>query len=343
MFFLLYLYIIKKLKLNDILLFAFYQILSIVVIAGVIYNKSFNELIDGFIKILSYTAFEGRPTFFFGRYSNKGFLLYFPALVLFKTELPILLLFILSILKTFYDVFKNKSLNKDTMLTIGIFLYLVVASFSKMQIGHRHLLPIYLLIIFNVSKLIQLKYVRWFCYIMIFWNAIISFRAYPWYISYFNELIGGTKNGWEYFTDSNIDWGQGLKNLGFWVKENDFAKKGIYLSYFGTGDPEYYGITYKPVGFVSNLKYEERAGKNIVDNKIDRIILAISITNLQATYYKDKEVFSFLKKLKPIAICAASIFVYDLTENKDTLRKFVELLNNLGYNEDVNYITKNFL
>lgn len=115
--FLLYLYIIKKLKLNDILLFAFYQILSIVVIAGVIYNKSFNELIDGFIKILSYTAFEGRPTFFFGRYSNKGFLLYFPSLVLFKTELPILLLFILSILKTFYDVFKNKSLNKDTMLT----------------------------------------------------------------------------------------------------------------------------------------------------------------------------------------------------------------------------------
>lgn len=179
---------------------------------------------------------------------------------------------------------------------------------------------------------------------MIFWNVVISFRAYPWYISYFNELIGGTKNGWKYFTDSNIDWGQGLKNLGVWVKENDFAKKGIYLSYFGTGDPEYYGITYKPVGFVSNLKYEERAGKNIVDNKIDRIILAVSITNLQATYYKDKEVFSFLKKIKTYSnLRSIYIFVYDLTENKDTLRKFVELLNKLGYNEDVNYITKNFL
>ncbi|MCS7151372.1 MAG: hypothetical protein NZ928_03175 [Endomicrobia bacterium] len=78
-------------------------------------------------------------------------------------------------------------------------------------------------------------------------------------------------------------------------------------------------------------------------NNFDRIILAVSVTNLQSTYYSDKTVFNFLKNLKPVVVCAYSIFVYDLTEDKLAITKFVELLEKLGYYEDVEYIKSKFL
>ncbi|MCX7956823.1 MAG: hypothetical protein N2643_02885 [Endomicrobia bacterium] len=174
-------------------------------------------------------------------------------------------------------------------------------------------------------------------------NILISFKTHPWYISYFNELIGGSKNGWKYFTDSNVDWGQGLKQLSEYLKERNLIDNIIYLSYFGVGDPHYYNIKYRPIGCVSNLTVEERKGNTIAESNFDKVIVAVSVTNLQGTYYKDKKVFNFLKIIKPDYIVADSIFIYDITKKKFQLEKFIGLLTQLNNNEDVYYINKKFL
>ena len=44
-------------------------------------------------------------------------------------------------------------------------------------------------------------------------------RAYPHHLSYFNEIAGGPRNGYQYVTDSNYDWGQDLKNLKRWATD----------------------------------------------------------------------------------------------------------------------------
>ncbi|MBM4297899.1 MAG: tetratricopeptide repeat protein [Deltaproteobacteria bacterium] len=72
------------------------------------------------------------------------------------------------------------------------------------------------------------------------WYAASSLAAYPNYLSYFNELAGGAKNGHRVLLDSNLDWGQGLKQLKRWMDDHRVGK--IQTLYFGVGYPKYYGI-----------------------------------------------------------------------------------------------------
>ena len=51
------------------------------------------------------------------------------------------------------------------------------------------------------------------------WHALEASGAYPDYLSYFNELIGGSDQGYRYLRDSNLDWGQDLKGVAEWAKK----------------------------------------------------------------------------------------------------------------------------
>ncbi|GAG35766.1 unnamed protein product, partial [marine sediment metagenome] len=62
------------------------------------------------------------------------------------------------------------------------------------------------------------------------WYVVSSIVAFPHYISYYNELVCGSKNGYQYATDSNYDWGQDLKRLAQFVEKNDIQK--INIAYF---------------------------------------------------------------------------------------------------------------
>ena len=61
------------------------------------------------------------------------------------------------------------------------------------------------------------------------WLAGSSLYIYPQGISYFNEWIGGPRNGWKYLADSNIDWGQNLPELGAYMKRNRIETVSTFL------------------------------------------------------------------------------------------------------------------
>jgi hypothetical protein len=79
---------------------------------------------------------------------------------------------------------------------------------------------------------------------------------YPDHLSYFNESAclfespgkigwdGGSRCGPQWLDDSNIDWGQGLKQLRAWL---DLHAKGrrVRLTYFGYYPPQGYGLDYQ--------------------------------------------------------------------------------------------------
>ncbi|PYS95961.1 MAG: hypothetical protein DMF50_06570 [Acidobacteria bacterium] len=79
------------------------------------------------------------------------------------------------------------------------------------------------------------------------WLAASVAHASPHYIGYFNELVGGPANGLYYLQDSNIDWGQDLKRLARYQEENRIPE--LALGYWGPGQPEYYGIRWRPWTF----------------------------------------------------------------------------------------------
>jgi hypothetical protein len=75
--------------------------------------------------------------------------------------------------------------------------------------------------------------------VLIAWFLFSVLSGYPYYLSYFNELAGGTTGGYRVVTDSNYDWGQDLARLRDFVASRPEIGK-IAVHYFGGGNPGYY-------------------------------------------------------------------------------------------------------
>ncbi len=59
---------------------------------------------------------------------------------------------------------------------------------------------------------------------LLLWNAASVASAYPSFLSYFNEAVGGGREGSWYLVDTDCDWGQDAKRLADWVAEHDIPK-----------------------------------------------------------------------------------------------------------------------
>ncbi len=78
------------------------------------------------------------------------------------------------------------------------------------------------------------------------WLLFTSFAIAPDHLSYFNEAAGGPRGGPSWLDDSNVDWGQGLKQLRVWANQNAKGRP-IKLFYFGSFPPAAYGWNAEPL------------------------------------------------------------------------------------------------
>jgi hypothetical protein len=80
---------------------------------------------------------------------------------------------------------------------------------------------------------------------LVAWHVAESLAIRPDYLAYFNEAAGGPSKGYTHLADSSLDWGQDLPGLKQWLDRQGLQRPGaspVYLSYFGTARPAYYGI-----------------------------------------------------------------------------------------------------
>ena len=130
-----------------------------------------------------------------------------------------------------------------------IVVFVTVAIVTPLNIGLRHLLPIYpfciLLAAVAVTALSSSGRGKVVLAVAAAVWALEFGRAYPHNLAFFNQLVGGPANGHRYLVDSNLDWGQDLKGLKAWMTARGIDQVG--LAYFGTADPNYYGIRYTPL------------------------------------------------------------------------------------------------
>ena len=129
-------------------------------------------------------------------------------------------------------------------LTIGFFL---IITLSMVDLGHRLILmviPLECLLAGNMLELFIARlrpfYRNALSAALLIVATIPAINNYPNYISYFNPFIHDQKDAILYLTDSNVDWGQDMKKLGYYMRENSIDK--VNLSFFGTADPFYYGV-----------------------------------------------------------------------------------------------------
>jgi hypothetical protein len=78
------------------------------------------------------------------------------------------------------------------------------------------------------------------------WTASAALLVWPHGLCYTNELWGGTRQGYLLLSDSNYDWGQGLRELARWQRRHPCAPLDVW--YFGS-DPTLAGLPMREIQF----------------------------------------------------------------------------------------------
>lgn len=274
-------------------------------------------------------ASGGNTTYFMGEISAAGWLHYFPVVYFIKEPLTlhiltlmVLLFLILSITRSFWRYTFSRLRNwvkehfVEFVFLLWLLIYWGVSLSSNLNIGVRHLLPIfpfvYILVSGGVIALLKternilFKLVKYaILAVLVIWQAISVIAIYPHFLTYFNEIVGGPNKGYIYTVDSNLDWGQDLKRLKIWLDEKEIDE--IYVDYFGGGDTKYYlGEKFRPwQGYWEPKKLPKES------------YLAVSVSLLQGgkgqpVHGFDQPVgyYLWLDEQDPIKKIGNSIFVY---------------------------------
>ncbi|MFI5335608.1 MAG: glycosyltransferase family 39 protein [Opitutales bacterium] len=198
---------------------------------------------------------RGRLAYFAGEYRETGWWEFFPVAFALKTTLPALLLFGLAFAGFARSPVRLRSRWLYRLAPLLIFGagYWIFAITSHLNIGHRHLLPLYptLFILAGVvgSRPLWARSRGWLAVALalLAWHAGESWSVRPQYLTYFNELAGGPAGGHRYFVDSSLDWGQGLPDLKSWLDIHR-GHDPVFLSYFGSDDPTRLGLKATRIG-----------------------------------------------------------------------------------------------
>ena len=128
-------------------------------------------------------------------------------------------------------------------------------------------------------------------------------QAHPHYLSFFNQLAGGSSGAHRFLVDSNFDWGQELGTLAEEVAER--GNPPLWLAYFGPEPPERYGLRAKPLRGCAPVEG----------------MVAISATLLRGLYSVENPFteapagcYDWLLDREPVAEPGNSILLYQVAE-----------------------------
>jgi len=184
----------------------------------------FPEYIQGFFENVLLHDQYGHDSFLFGQYSKTGWWYYFPAAMLIKVPVPLLIgstTLLLWAAAKFYQ--QLTTLKKQKLFNIQLkpnHIFIIVPAFfvllsmkSSINLGIRHILILFPFIYLGLGILAQ-KTIKSQSKILapvillVVWYIYSSISIYPHYLEYFNEIAGGPENGYKYLLDSNLSWAQ---------------------------------------------------------------------------------------------------------------------------------------
>jgi Dolichyl-phosphate-mannose-protein mannosyltransferase len=263
--------------------------------------------------MLSEHQIVGHPTYFLGMYSTGGWWYYFPVVMAVKTPTGVLILFLLAVTASSLILFRDglrpvadklQKLHPDWYaLAIPTSFYFAICLRAHINIGIRHVLPIYPLVFIwcaamlfsdRIAMPVLLRRASVICLLLV---SVESLLAFPDYLGFFNTVSGGPRMGWKYVVDSNMDLGQDLKKLPPYLATHGISN--VCLAYFGAARLDYYGIQARPVP--SSVEEARQSG----------CVVVMSMTQLM--FDRDqKGRYRWLERFAPTDYVGSSYRVYDL-------------------------------
>lgn len=194
---------------------------------------------------------NGMPSFLLGRVYAHGTWIYFPILFLIKSTLSMLTLLAITLFAV-----GRRWLRPSLELAFVLIpptVYMLVSMGSHLNIGARHILPVYLFccVIAGAGAAALLRAQRahksrerWTLAViaLLIFHVATTVHASPNYISYANEAWGGPTQTHRYLSDSNTDWAQQLIAVSAELRAQNIQH--CYIAYFAAPFilPSDYGI-----------------------------------------------------------------------------------------------------
>jgi predicted membrane-bound dolichyl-phosphate-mannose-protein mannosyltransferase len=178
-----------------------------------------------------------------GSFSRTGWWYYFFLAFVVKATIPLLVTIVLAI--THFAVKRFVDLRGETLILGAVLIYTLAVLLGADDLGIRYLLPIFPLLYIWGSRIVaQLQYKIAgiaLLALLVGWQMREAVTAFPNFIPYFNQIAGGAPGGIHFLDDSNIDWGQGMKQASEYIQSHRL--KNVELLPFSPFDsPQYYGI-----------------------------------------------------------------------------------------------------
>jgi hypothetical protein len=244
---------------------------------------------------------SGRVYYLDGKVSDSGWLIFYLKAFIYKTPFPLLIILLSALVWRFYD--KNQIGKGIEWIVIALICFALALIAKKVNLGLRYLLSIYPFLFLFSGSLVKIPKLRTGIFVLVGWLAIEVLAAHPHYISYFNQLTSSDQKRL-HLVDSNLDWGQDLPALANWQKENGINT--VRLGYFGTANPDAYGVSFEPLPFFLQEKW---TGASKLDLKG---VIAVSATLLQGVYNRPSEYYAPLRQRKPdVIIGDGSMLIFD--------------------------------
>ena len=258
-------------------------------------------------------AARGHGAFLMGQVSMHGWWYYFPITLVLKTPLVTLGLSAIAL----WDTLRGRRWGQEAAVLLFPATYFAFALTSSLDIGYRYILPLTPFLCLFAGKVASAAWLR------PFWlrtralpavgvvYAAVTLSVFPHYLAYFNVLAGGPGEGYQYLVDSNLDWGQDLKLLKVFLDKRGVDE--VWLGYFGSADPAYYGIRSRaifPEG--SSRPSDEIALFNPAPGWY-----AISATILQGPFSEEPDILDWFRRQTPVEKVGYSIFVYHVEPDDD--------------------------
>ena len=247
-------------------------------------------------------AEAGHPAFLFGVSSTRGWWYYFPVVAAYKLPIGILTLLLIGVA----SLFKLKPRIAELSLVIPAVAWTVFMLQSHIDIGFRHFLPPLTFILLLSTRAAAVKGWMWATVVALVVAGVHTLTYHPNYLSYLNAPH---EKPYLAISDSNLDWGQGLKQVRDWSLRQ--AKdRPIALAYFGADNDKalHHYLNGTPVQVVLPVP-----GAELQRPLPTTGLFVVSPVTLSGQY----DVRHRLRQLwteEPVELIGQSLLVYDLDQ-----------------------------
>ncbi len=241
----------------------------------------------------------GQWSYLLGERRDSGWWYYFPVVLAIKTPLGFLLLALAGAVVLLRRLFRSADW-KSAAPVLFVLVILLSCMPSRINIGVRHILPIYPLLAIMAGVFVSetlsrgRRLVTVAALACVAWCCTSSLLAHPDYLAYFNEIA--SRHPEHFLVDSDLDWGQDLGR--FCIRMRQLNVPSVAFTYFGTAELNRFDL---PPNHEISCQ-EELSG--YVAISASQLYLARPVANQCPQRFVD------LSNTKPVERIGKSIFLY---------------------------------